>query len=129
MAITPKKNKHRSGDQSDHRMASLLDEMSEFERFRHEILPELRKMVTKGASAEAIYRRYQAHAAARTITIAMTEDNPATALAAAKEILDRGGGKAVERKEITVNDMTDEQLDELIKKELGATNENEELQN
>lgn len=106
-------------------MAETLDELSEFEIYRRDVLPELRKAIAKGASAKEIYKRHEAYAAARAVTIAITETDTGKALAAAKEILDRGGGKATEHKEIAISNLTDQELDDLLKKELGELTDDE----
>ena len=79
-------------------MALTLDALAEFEQFREEILPALRKDLGSGLTAQEIYNKYQAHAAARGITIAMTSTRESSALVAIKDVLDRTDGKPVERK-------------------------------
>lgn len=101
-------------------MAHLVDDLNEFEKFRKEILPMLRKDIEKGLEASEMYKKYQAHAAARGITIAMTSLKEANALAAIKDILDRSQGKAVEKKQVELKyaGLTDEELDAKVFSEL-----------
>lgn len=107
---TPKRNKQEESTLHD------LSELEEFERFKEEILPKLRDAIAKGVKAQDIYKQYSSHAAARTVTIALTEADAGKALNAAKDILDRAQGKAVERKEFKhkLQDLTDQQLDALL---------------
>lgn len=108
-------------------MAKALDELSEFEQFKNEVLPRLRKEVAKGTDAEKIYEMCQAHLAARAVTIALTEKDTARALSAIKEALDRGKGKAKERQEIThkYEELKDEELDAILMSEIGDMDESD----
>lgn len=98
------------------RMAAALDELAEFEKFKEELLPKLRTMVLKGADEQEIYAMAKAFAAARAVTIAMTEQDTGKALSAIKEVLDRSGGKATEKRETThkYQKLKDEELDSLL---------------
>lgn len=78
-----------------------LDRLTEFEEFERSILPAIRSDIAAGLSADSIYKKYQSLAAARTVTIAATEVDAGKALTAIKDILDRAGGKATEKKEVT----------------------------
>lgn len=101
-------------------MASVLDELSEFEKFREEILPALRKDLGSGLTAQEVYDKYQAHAAARGITIAMTSTKESSALVAIKDILDRTQGKAIERKIVAgkFDGLSDQDLRALVMTEI-----------
>lgn len=105
-------------------MAKDLDTLSEFEQFRKEILPALRRDIKAGLSNEEIYKKYQAHTAARSVTIALTDPDSGKALAAIKEIHDRGTGKPKERQEVThrLDKLADEQLDALLQTQLERVN-------
>lgn len=98
-------------------MASALDDLAEYEAFKAEILPKLRKMMKDGKSAEEIYSFSQGLLAARAVTIAASSPDEKTALAAIREVLDRGVGKAADRLEVTqkYSKLSDEELDALIK--------------
>jgi len=95
----------------------VIDELEQFEKFKAEILPVLRKEISKGTPAEEIYKKFEAHLAARAVTIAMTETDTSRAMAAIREALDRSKGKAVERKEITrkYENLSDAELEALAK--------------
>lgn len=112
------------------KMAKNLDDLDAFDQFRRDILPALRKQIADGASAEDVYRAYEAHLAARAITIALTETDSARALAAVKEALDRGKGKAVERQEHThkYEKLKDEELDSLLLSKLDEDGASKKLQ-
>ena len=99
-----------------------MDELTAFEDFKETILPALQKAVREGVTADEIYQKFQSHAAARAVSIAMKEVDSSKALAAIKDILDRSGGKAAEKREIThkLERLPDEQLDALLLSKLQA---------
>lgn len=86
---------------AEHRIAHAIDDLAEFENFKENIIPSIRRDLKKGVSAEEIYKKYSSMAAARGITIALTDRDSGKALAAIKDILDRDQGKAKERKDVT----------------------------
>lgn len=110
----------RSRNTQEHRMAGLLDDLREFEQYREDVLPEIRRMLKEGASAEKILERFSNMAAARAVTIALTEEDSSKALAAIKDVIDRSQGKAVERKEVKhqFSELKDEELDALLESKL-----------
>lgn len=114
--------RRRGAGSHDNFMAKNLDELEAYEEFTKEILPKLRQAIKKGKSAEDIYKMAQAAAAARAVTIAVTEADPTKAMTAIKDILDRSGGKATERTEVThkYENLKEEQLDSLLLSELGT---------
>jgi hypothetical protein len=120
-----KNNKRMDGNKAQDRVASLCDDVAEFSRFREDILPFLRKAIAEGMTAEQIYLKTQALAAARAVTIAATEEDPGKAMTAIKDILDRAQGKAKERVEVNhkFKDLTDSELDAML---LTSSNEVEE---
>lgn len=101
---------------TEHKLAMELDDLAEFREFRDEVLPVIRKDIKAGLTAEAIYTKYQTLAAARGVNIALTTQDPKTALTAIKEILDRVGGKAVERVAVKhrFEKLNDNELDSLL---------------
>lgn len=117
-----------SGQPHQDRAASLLDDLSEFNNFRSEILPVLRKALKGGTDAETIYKKFQAYAAARAVSIAATEVDSAKALYAIKDILDRTQGKAKERQEVThkLSSLPEEQLDAILLSKLKNQQEGDE---
>lgn len=102
-------------------MARDLDELMEYEKFKSEVLPSLRRDLKSGASAEEILAKVSALAAARLATIAMTEADNSKALGAIKDLLDRSQGKAKERKEVEhkFDKLPDDQLDALLLSKMG----------
>lgn len=114
-----KRGKFNSGHTQQNKMAKNLDDLAAFEEFQDEILPTLKKAVKEGWSPEKIYKHAAALAAARSVSIALTEMDSAKALAGIKEILDRSGGKATERREVKheVSALSDAELEALIASE------------
>jgi hypothetical protein len=120
----PRPNTH------EHKMAVALDELAEFERFLEEILPTLRRAVKERWDPEKIYRACETEMAARQVQIAMMDKDPARALAAIKDALDRTRGKATEKVEITnkLEKLSDEELDALLQTELRDVDEPDTVQ-
>lgn len=120
------KKRNRNRDRArEHKMVSALDDLEEFRKFREQMLPVLRKALDEEWSAEEIYEKAEALAAARTVNIALTEPDSTKALAAVKDILDRTKGKPTERREIKhqYDGLKDEELDALVMSELGHSEE------
>ena len=120
MARPRRTNTANSGARQEREALSRIDDVSEFEQFRSEVLPKLRQMMYRNASAKEIADFARARMLARATTIALTSVDEKTALSAVKEVLDRGDGKATETKKIEMNKMSDEELDSLIKAEMEA---------
>lgn len=114
------KSKGQVGYKTAHKMEKTIDDLIEFENFCEEILPALRKDMKAGLSAQDMYNKYQAMAAARSISIVAREVDSGKALSAIKDILDRTQGKAVERHDHRhhLADIPEEQLDALLLSEL-----------
>lgn len=121
--MRPKKYR-KSSNSVENRMVNALDQLAAFEQFREEILPALRKDIESGLEAKEIIKKYRSVAAARMVT-SMFMPVPPAAQAAAKDILDRGDGKATEQKKITVKyeDVEDEDLDALLESRLAEGGE------
>lgn len=124
--MKPKQNNHNprnQGRQSDDNMADTMDDLAEFEKFKANMLPVLRKDLESGLSAKDIYKKYAAIAAARTAQIAISEVDSGKALAASKEIMDRAEGKSKETVDHThrMADLPEEQLDAMIRSKLKAS--------
>jgi hypothetical protein len=123
MAARPKnKNYVKRPDNATNQMAKTIDDIAEFEDFRATLLPALRADLKNGISAKDIIEKYKAIAAARTVMIAMTEADSGKALAASKDILDRGDGRAKETvtHKHQLQDLPDNQLEALLNTELQA---------
>lgn len=113
-----KKMPRMSGWVEDQKMTSLINELTDFEDFRTQILPAIRRDLKAGLSPKELREKYAALVQARTITTAITSDD-GRAMAAAKDILDRQEGKATEKKEITHRyaEMKDQELDAILASE------------
>lgn len=94
----------------------IITELEEFEEFKQQLLPILRKAMLDKKPAKEILELARAHAAARIATIAATEVDAGKALAAARDILDRTEGKPVERKEFShkLGKLKEEEIDALL---------------
>lgn len=97
-----------------------LDELALYDEMTVGVLGALKKDLAAGMSAEEIMAKYANLAAARITSIAATEADSGKALAAAKDILDRVKGKAVERKQIhhKLENVDEKQIDAIIMSEL-----------
>lgn len=102
-----------------------IDNLRQFEEFKTEILPKLRKMMKEGKQAEDIIAFAQTFAAARLVSDALTNEDAAQALKSVKEVLDRGMGKPKERQEVThkLEKLRDEELDALLQSKLAEASE------
>jgi hypothetical protein len=127
MARRPKKQP-MVGNRVEDKMVRNLDTLKAYDEFRNNILPALQKKVLEGATAEEIYKTFESYAAARNITIAMTDPDTGRALSAIKDILDRTQGKAKERTEHVHKyaKLKDEELDSLLMSELTDLEEDED---
>lgn len=114
-----KRNKFNSGKTQENLMARNLDELAKFDDFKESVLPLLQKMIKQGKSAVDMYKAVESLAAARSITIALTDEDSAKALAGVREILDRSHGKATEHKKLEArfSNMPEADLDALLQAE------------
>lgn len=121
------KHRGKKKNANDKKMAEALDQLSDYEDFMKQIPKEVRNALLEGASASDIYKQFSHIAAARAVVVAMTEKDSGKALQAAKEILDRSEGKAVERKENThkFDKLSEEELDSMLASELEELDEDE----
>lgn len=112
MARRPRLSGHQA---EDHRTRSI-DDLAEFEDFRTTVLADLRRDVLAGKSPEEIRKKWANRLTAEQITIAMTDENSSTRLAAIKDITDRAEGKPKETKEIShrLGKLPEEQIDSLL---------------
>ena len=124
----PKANNRHFGRDNDKKMVELMDELEAFSDFQETILPVLRKAIQANMSAEEIYSKFQAHAAARAVSIAMKEVDSTKALSAIRDILDRSGGKAAEKREVThkIESLPDDQLNALLLSKLSNSESTEQ---
>lgn len=100
--------------------ARTLDELALYDEMTIGVLSGIKKDLAQGLSAEQILEKYAPLAAARVTSIALTEADSGKALSAAKDILDRSKGKAVERKQIThhLERLDERQVDAILLSEL-----------
>lgn len=111
--------RHRTGHQAESATHKLIQDLRDFEEFQETILPALRKDVKAGLTAEQLQKKYSALAQARLISEALTNENAAVAIPAAKDLLDRTHGKATEKKIVKhqFDDMSDEELNAILESE------------
>ena len=110
-----KRQRPSSNHQERHTVAAL-DRLAAFEQFQDEILPALRQDLAAGKTAEKLYKKYAALAAARSISVALGEADSGKAISAIKDILDRDQGRAIERKqaEHKFSKLPDKELDAFL---------------
>lgn len=101
------------------RMERLLKDLTEFESFREQILPAIRKDLLSGYTAAQLREKYAAMIQARIITEALTNPDAGKANLAGKDIIDRVEGKATEKREVkhTFENLSDEELEAILKSE------------
>ncbi len=122
-----KTNRYNSGQGNQAQVARSLDELSEFETFKADIMPKLRSFIKEGKSASEIYAWAQSYLAAKTVTLALASRDEKTALGAIKEALDRGVGKAADKVEITqrYEQLSDQELESLLQSERDTASEDD----
>jgi hypothetical protein len=134
MAGRPKvaiKNRHNSSKKesaASHKRARAmetnrvrtLDNLRLHDELFHGIIGPLKQDIANGMGALEIAKKYANLAQARTVTIALTEPDSSKALAAAKDIIDRSEGKAIERKQIAhaLASASEQELDAVIASKL-----------
>lgn len=118
MAGRRRQNNRRN--QVEHQLNDGLDELSEYEKFKAELLPAIRKDLASGMDAKELLKKYQAYAASSLLTTALMGTSASDRTAAAKYIIDQGSGKATENKKIEhrLQEIPENQLDSLIFSEL-----------
>lgn len=114
----------------EHRMAEALDARNISSEIAAPIIPILMQAMKEGWSAEKLSKHPQVQLllAARQLTIAITETDPAKAMAAIKDARDRVEGRATERSEVVhkLEKMPDEQLDALLHSKLSSDYDSED---
>ena len=108
--------KRRARNKEEDRMVSTIDDLRQFEEFRQDLLPALKKAIKDKKSSKDILEIARSLVTVRLVTIAALDPSATTALAATKDILDRLDGKATERKELlhSMSKLKDEELDALV---------------
>ncbi len=109
-------------------LSELSDAISEFDEFRQEVLPELRRMLAAKASPSRMRREFMNYLTARLITEGLTNPDAAKDVAAIKEITDREFGKSTEKKEVAhrLGKLDEKELDALLLSELDEVPEDED---
>lgn len=111
------KNRKQGGNGAEARFIKALDQYREFEAFKETVLPSIQQDLYEGKlTASELYKKYEALAAARAISIAATEEDSGKAISAIKDILDRSQGRAVEKREVNhrFENLSDEELEALV---------------
>lgn len=107
---------------TEYRMVRAIDELAEFERFQEEIMPILKTAIKERWSADKIWNHptTQALLAARAVTIGVMDKDPARALSAIKDLMDRSVGKPTEKREVKhqLEKLSEDQLDSLLLSQL-----------
>lgn len=119
--VRPKKYRFKEGNaKTENRMMDALEELANYEEFVAHLAPQLKKDLVSGMSSEDIYKKYSGMAAARAVAIATTERNPAVAMKAIQEVLDRALGKPTQKIEAKhrFDELSEEELDALVLAEL-----------
>jgi hypothetical protein len=105
-----------------------LDELEVHDSLFTGVLAGLKEDIAKGMDAMAIAKKYASLAAARTVSIALTDENSGLALAAAKDIQDRVNGKATEKKELihSMANASEKEIDAVIASKLALLEDGED---
>ena len=119
MAKRRRANPVKNGDAALTQRVQVIADFREFENFREEILPALCAELldkTTTTTAEGLLKKYSAYAAARGVSIALSEKRKDIALSAIKDILDRVNGKAIQRTDNhhSFDDLSDADLDAMV---------------
>lgn len=109
-----------SSARSEKKIAEMMQAIVELENFKGTIAPFLAKDIKDGLTAKDMREKYRDMLTARVITDALKESDPAKALSAIKDILDRSEGKATEKKEVThkFDKMEEKELDAILQSEI-----------
>ena len=123
-----KKNRKR---REEYGKEKTLDTLAQFEEFKATVLPQLRKLMSEGASSEKMRQELQPLLTARMLSIALTEMDSNKAITAIKDQLDRQEGKAKERTEHThkFQNTSDQELDAIVLSKLKEAELDESEQN
>lgn len=112
-------NRYRDGKKETSKMARLIDDLTEFEKYQKEVLKKIRQDIAAGMTAPELRKKYAAQIQGRMITDALTEEDKGKAATIGKDIIDRVEGKATEKKEVThkFSEMSDKELDAILQSE------------
>lgn len=124
------KTKSRQKEYATRRMNRLADKLAAVEDYHANVPAELRRLLENRATPDDILQFAASLAAARLVT-ELASSHAGTAMEAAKQILDRSQGKAVERiqQHHKFEKLDESQIDALLLsklKEVGGSSEEEE---
>lgn len=114
MAVRPRFDKLKREMETE--KAEALDDLSEFESFRKDLLPKLRDAIKQGKKTPEILELAKAMSAARLAAIAVFEPDNKVALTAVRDLLDRLDGKATENKKVqhVLADAREQEVDAVL---------------
>lgn len=100
--------------------AAELDALAEFEQFREQFLPAIRKDLSSGIDADEIMRKYKNLAAAKLVMKIVDAQSDMAQIAAAEKLLDRIDGKPVQKQELKhrLEQLSDEELEAAVKSKM-----------
>lgn len=106
------KRRHRSTNSAEASAIGLIDAKI-FRDYQSKILKAVREDLLNGMSADQIFKKYEAHAAAALVSQMI---NPMTAVSAAEKVLDRTQGKPTQKTESThrFEKLKDAELDSFL---------------
>lgn len=113
----------KSGQKAEDKMIDMIDNKA-FRDYQFKVLKSIREDLLNGMTADQIFKKYEAHAAAALVS-QMTD--PRNAVQAAEKVLDRTQGKAIARTESThkFEKLKDEELDALLQSRLKEIDQDE----
>jgi hypothetical protein len=114
------KSKRDINRREEYRKEVLAEKLSEFEEFQALVLPQLRKLVTEGASSKRMREELSPLLQARLLSIALTSLDEGKSMSAILDTLNRVEGKPVEKTESVHRfaKLKDEELDAMLEARL-----------
>jgi hypothetical protein len=122
--MKPKNKVRRTGYGQQNKLNGKIDDQA-FREYQAKVLRSIREDLLAGMTAEQIFKKYEAHAAAALVSSMI---NPQTVVAAAEKVLDRTQGRPVQKTENThhMSKLKDEELNALLKSRLAEVTEDED---
>jgi flagellar biosynthesis chaperone FliJ len=114
----------KSGHGKENTLIGKID-ADAFRDYHAKILRSIREDLMNGLSADQIFKKYEAHAAAALVS-QMTD--PKNAVQAAEKVLDRTQGKAIARTENThkLEKLSEKELDSFLTSQLNELNSDDD---
>lgn len=102
--------------------ARNIDSLALHDELLQGVLGSVKKDLAAGLTGQQILEKYASLAAARVVSIAVTEADSGKALASAKDVLDRAYGKARETKDVThrLAQVDEKQIDAILISEIDS---------